>query len=72
MDHFDTQDNERNTWINIPQNQFIFSLAYMGDMIFEKPLGKSKSPISLIPYVNTGAFKDFEENTSETSFKIRE
>jgi len=68
--HFDTQDNERNTWINIPQNQFIFSLAYMGDMIFEKPLGTSKSPISLIPYVNTGAFKDFENNTNENVFKI--
>jgi len=68
--HFDTQDNERNTWINIPQNQFIFSLAYMGDMTFEKPLGKSKSPISLIPYINTGAFKDYEENTNENSFKI--
>ena len=68
--HFDTQDNERNTWINIPQNQVIFGLAYMGDMIFEKPLGKSKSPISIIPYINTGTFKDFEENTSETPFKI--
>ena len=47
--HFDTKDNERNTWMNIPQNQFIFSLAYMGDMIFERPLGNSKSPISIIP-----------------------
>lgn len=64
--HFDTQDNERNTWINIPQNQFIFNLAFMGDMIFEKPLGKSKSPISLIPYVNTLAAKDYENNTDAT------
>jgi len=68
--HFDTQDNERNTWVNIPQDQRIFGLAYMGDMIFEKPLGKSKSPISLIPYLNTGTFKDFENNTSDTPFKI--
>jgi hypothetical protein len=68
--HFDTQDNERNTWMNIPQDQPIFGLAYMGDMIFEKPLGKSKSPISLIPFINTGTFKDFENNTSDTPFKI--
>lgn len=67
---FDTQDNVRNTWINIPQDQPIFGLAYMGDMIFEKPLGKSKSPISLIPFVNTSTFKDFENNTSDTPFKI--
>ncbi|MFY0602843.1 MAG: carbohydrate binding family 9 domain-containing protein [Flavobacteriaceae bacterium] len=68
--HFDTQDNERNTWINIPQNQPIFSLAYMGDMIFEKPLGKSKSPIFLIPYVNTLAGKDYETGESISDFKF--
>jgi len=68
--HFDTQDNERNTWINIPQDQPIFGLAYMGDMIFEKPLGKSKSPISIIPFVNTGTSRDFENNTKDTPFKI--
>ena len=68
--HFDTKDNENNTWINIPQNQFIFSLAYMGDMIFEKPLGKSKSPISIIPFINTLVSKDFENNESLNDFKI--
>ena len=68
--HFDTQDNERNTWVNIPQNQFIFNLAYMGDMIFEKPLGKSKSPISIIPYINAITAKDFVANDSETDLKF--
>ena len=59
---FDTQSNERTTWIQIPQNQFIFNLAFMGDMVFEKPLGKSKTPISIIPYINTIAINDYEEN----------
>lgn len=68
--HFDTQDNERNTWINIPQNQFIFNLAYMGDMIFEKPLGKSKSPVSLIPYINTILGKDYETGETLSEFKF--
>jgi hypothetical protein len=68
--HFDTQDNERNTWVNIPQNQFIFNLAYMGDMIFEKPLGKSKSPISIIPFTNAISVKNFENNTSTTDLKF--
>lgn len=66
---FDTQDNERNTWIRIPQNQFIFNLAYMGDMIFERPLGNSKSPISIIPYVNGLVGKDYEDNDDFTDFK---
>jgi len=58
--HFDTQNNEQSTWMNIPQNQLIFSLAYMGEMIFEKPLGKSNPPVSIIPFVNTLAAKDYE------------
>ena len=67
---FDTQDNERNTWMNIPQNQWIFSLAYMGEMIFEKPLGKSRAPIALIPYINTFSGKDFENKSSINDLKI--
>jgi hypothetical protein len=67
---FDTQDNERNTWMNIPQNQWIFSLAYMGEMIFEKPLGKSKAPIAIIPYINAFSGKDFEANTSVNDLKF--
>ena len=67
---FDTQDNEINTWVNIPQNQFIFNLAYMGEMIFEKPLGKSKTPVSIIPYVNTITAKDFENDVSQTDLKF--
>ncbi|MDB4037282.1 carbohydrate binding family 9 domain-containing protein [Polaribacter sp.] len=67
---FDTQDNVRNTWVNIPQNQFIFNLAYMGEMIFEKPLGQSKTPVSIIPYVNTITAKDFENDISKTDLKF--
>lgn len=68
--HFDTQDNERNTWINIPQNQFIFNLAYMGDMIFERPLGKSKSPIWLAPYINGFTGRDYESNELDNNFSF--
>ncbi len=67
---FDTQENETSTWINIPRNQFIFSLAYLGDMLFEKPLGKSKSPISIIPSIKAGIVKDYENNTEDKIFKI--
>ena len=67
---FDTQDNERTTWIQIPQNQFIFNLAYMGDMIFEKPLGNSKSPISVIPYINGLVGKDYEPDDTFSEFKF--
>lgn len=68
--HFDTQQNENNTWMNIPQNQFIFNLAYMGDMIFEKPLGKSKTPISIIPFVNALVGNDYENDEETSDFKF--
>jgi len=67
---FDTQSNETSTWARIPQNQLIFNLAFMGDMIFEKPLGKSRTPIAIIPYVNGLALQDFEtdQNLEEVRF----
>ena len=68
--HFDTQFNEINTWVDIPQNQFIFNMAYMGDMIFERPLGKVKTPISIIPYVNAFQGKDYTDNSEVKDFKF--
>lgn len=67
---FDMQTNERSVWSNVPQNQSIFSLAFMGDMIFEKPLGKSRTPLALIPYVNTIAEKDYVLDESNTNLKV--
>lgn len=67
---FDVQSNESSTWMQIPQNQFIFNLAFMGDMIFEKGLGKSRTPLALIPYVNGISLKDFENNSSENNVKV--
>lgn len=67
---FDTQSNEQSTWFRIPQNQFIFNLAFMGEMRFEQALGKSRTPFTLIPYVNTAIAKDFEENQSFSEFNF--
>ena len=67
---FDTQSNEWSTWMNIPQNQTVTNLAFMGDMIFEKPLGKSRVPYALIPYVSSELSKDFEDDTSVSKLKF--
>ena len=67
---FDMQSNERSVWYNVPQNQSIFSLAFMGDMLFEQPLGKSRTPLALIPYVNAITEKDFEADESGSNFKV--
>lgn len=67
---FDTQSNEQSTWTRIPQNQNIYGLTFMGDMNFEKPLGKSRTPMAIIPYVNSGSYNDREGRENENSFKV--
>lgn len=67
---FDTQSNETSTWVKIPQNQIIFNLAFMGDMVFEKPLGKSRTPIAIIPYINAISLKDWENNESVNNVSV--
>ena len=56
---WDMQTNEQSAWARVPQNQMLSSLAFMGEMNFEKPLGKSHTPFSIIPYVNALTSKDF-------------
>ncbi len=67
---FDNQTNERSVWFPVPQNQLIFSLAFMGDMIFEESLGKSRTPIALIPYVNAISEKDHALDQGKNSIKF--
>lgn len=67
---FDLQTNERSTWIRVPQGQFLVSLAFMGDMHFEKPLGRSRTPMALIPYVNTIADKDYVLDQRGSNIKV--
>ncbi|WP_337251726.1 DUF5916 domain-containing protein [Maribacter halichondriae] len=66
----DTQSNERSSWARIPQNQLIFSTAFMGDMVFEKPLGKSRTPLAIIPYINALSQKDFEIDEGLNNLKV--
>ncbi len=67
---FNLQTNEFSTWNRIPQTQLLGSLAFMGELVFEKPLGKSRTPYAFIPYINTLIQKDFEETPNETDFEF--
>lgn len=63
------QTNEQSTWNRVPQQQILSSLAYMGQLNFEKPLGRSRTPFALIPYINALADKDYADDVSNTNFK---
>lgn len=56
---WDLQSNEQTAWNRVPQNQLLINLAFMGELVFERPLGESSTPMALIPYVNGLSEKDF-------------
>lgn len=64
------QTNEQSTWVRVPQNQVLSNLAFMGDLHFEKPLGRSRTPFALIPYVNALAQNDFVNGNSDRDLKF--
>ena len=67
---FNIQSNETSTLARVPQTQLLGTLAFMDELVFEKPLGRSRTPFALIPYVNGLALKDFEDDSSDASFSV--
>ncbi|GLU45149.1 carbohydrate binding family 9 domain-containing protein [Allomuricauda sp. NBRC 101325] len=66
---WNNQVNQQDTWVKVPQQQILSSLADMGEIVFEKPLGESRMPIALIPYINVLADKDYTTDNTNTKFK---
>lgn len=64
------QTNEQSAWSRVPRNQMLSSLAFMGELVFEKPLGRSRTPLAIIPYVNGITGKDYFLGEHFTQFKV--
>ncbi|HMQ06195.1 MAG TPA: DUF5916 domain-containing protein [Saprospiraceae bacterium] len=68
---FDMQTYERSTYVRIPRNQWIFSLAYMADLHWQEPLEGSGTPVTVIPYLAGATSRDYFAGTpSNTSFSF--
>lgn len=65
---YDLQNNERSIWTNVDQNQIPINIGYYGELIFETPLKKNKTPLYLIPYINGLSAKDFANKKTNPSF----
>ena len=66
----DIGKNVVSSWAKIPRNLSRASLAFMGNLNFEKPLGKSKAPIFLIPYISGLTGNNFEDQKRVSSFDL--
>ena len=53
---------EFSLWNKVPINQRPFDLGFFGNLIFDNPLGKSKTQITLIPYTSGTNSNDFNSN----------
>ena len=65
-----TKSNSWITWSLAPENLMFFNLAFTGDMYFERPLGKSISKKSFIPYINSIAYNDFQNDNKGDDFEF--
>ncbi|MEM8894191.1 MAG: DUF5916 domain-containing protein [Bacteroidota bacterium] len=67
----DSKQNERSAWSFIPRNWRPYTLAYSGEMVWDKPPKKQGPNISLIPFVAGGVSKNYEEDTpTENNFSV--
>jgi len=65
---YDLQNNERSIWTNVDQNQIPINIGYYGELVFEEPLKKNRTPLYLIPFINGLTAKDFTSNSSDNTF----
>lgn len=66
---WDLQTNEQSVWARVPQNQLLSSLAFMGELKFEHPLGASRRPLAVVPYLNALAQNNFITDVSDQKIK---
>ncbi len=69
----DLQNAEITSYVNIPRNYVLMNMNYMGKMVWEKPLEKQGTNISVIPYVSANVNRDFEdvlESKTQSSFGV--
>jgi hypothetical protein len=59
----DSHTNERATWNKVPRNFRLYSLAFTGKLLWDKPLKKPGPNISLIPFVAGGMSRDYVGET---------
>jgi len=64
----DAQSQINSTWAKIPRNRETEDLGFMGTMKFERPLGKVRNPIAIIPYALTTTGANYDDGTTNTKF----
>jgi hypothetical protein len=63
----DSKANERTTWSPVPRQFQVYSLAYLGELRWDRPVTAKRSGFTLIPYAAGDARRQFEGGLAKQS-----
>ena len=66
----DPQSYVNSSWGKVPRNRELEDLGFTGKMVFEKPLEKSRTPITIIPYALYNYSNDFDDGIKDSKFNF--
>ncbi len=59
----DKKNNRQDVWAQVPRQFWFIDMGYTGRLEWDASPKKTNGNISVIPYINTNSYKDFEEGT---------
>lgn len=59
----DLKRNEKSSWVPVPRNFALRTLAFTGNMLFGEPIKVSGNKLAIIPYVTGSVNRDFLKQT---------
>ncbi len=71
FDRLDKKRNIKSAWVRTPRQFYTGTFAYAGQLVWEDPIPKAKTNISVIPYVSGGWFEDREIDPIESSTELQ-
>ncbi len=69
---FDTQSNTRSSWVRVPQNQSLTSLAYVDQMVWEEAPQSPGTSVSVIPFITSGFNQTYMDEVDDELVRVDE
>jgi hypothetical protein len=70
FNRLDAKSNSHSSWTPVPRQFYGVDLGYTGTIVWDRAPKKIKNNISIIPYMLSGGYEDFEANT-DAAFNAR-
>jgi uncharacterized protein DUF5916 len=71
FDRLDKKRNIKSAWVRTPRQFYTGTFGYAGQLVWEDPIPKAGTNISVIPYVSGGGFEDREVDPIESSTELQ-